>query len=64
MGNGDSQDASPYRGDRRKLHQGRALVVVRTLKKTGVIRLTAAGPGLDSASLTLEAKPAIERPEI
>ncbi len=32
VGNGDGQDAATYHGDRRKLFQGRALIVVRTSK--------------------------------
>jgi glycosyl hydrolase family 2 len=30
VGNGDGKDGATYQGDRRKLFQGRALVVVRT----------------------------------
>ena len=30
VGNGDDKDGATYQGDRRKLFQGRALVVVRT----------------------------------
>jgi beta-galactosidase len=58
VGNGDGKDGAPYQGDRRKLYQGRALVVVRTSKQSGSIQLTAAIPGLGSDSVTMAAKAA------
>ncbi|MCC7174416.1 MAG: DUF4982 domain-containing protein [Bryobacterales bacterium] len=64
VGNGDGQDAAPYQGDRRKLFQGRALVVVRTSKQSGPIRLTASAPGLGSTDVTIQAKAAAPRREI
>ena len=41
VGNGDGQDDASYQGDRRKLFQGRALVVVRTSRQAGPITITA-----------------------
>jgi len=64
VGNGDGKDGAPYQGDRRKLFQGRALVVVRASKQGGPIRLTAAVPGLGSGVLTIEAKAAAPRREL
>jgi beta-galactosidase len=55
VGNGDGQDGASYQGDRRKLFQGRALVVVRTSKQSGPITITAKAPGLSDASETIQA---------
>jgi beta-galactosidase len=63
VGNGDGKDAAPYQGCRRKLFQGRALVVLRTSKQSGSVQLTAATPGLGSGVITIEIKPA-PRPEL
>jgi beta-galactosidase len=64
VGNGDGQDPASYEGDRRKLYQGRALVVVRTSKQAGAIKLTATSPGLSEGSVSIEAKTAQPRPEL
>jgi len=56
VGNGDGQDADAYQGDRRKLFQGRALVVVRTSKQSGPITVKASTPGLSDGSIKIEAK--------
>jgi beta-galactosidase len=58
VGNGDGQDPDSYHEDRRKLFQGRALVVIRTSKQTGPIKLTAKSSGLGDGSLTINAKAA------
>jgi beta-galactosidase len=55
VGNGDGQDADSYHGDRRKLYQGRALVVIRASRQTGPIKLTVKGSGLSDGSLTINA---------
>jgi beta-galactosidase len=55
VGNGDAQDPDSYRSDRRKLYQGRALVVIRTSRKAGSIKLTAKSPGLGDGSLAITA---------
>jgi beta-galactosidase len=56
VGNGDGQDADSYHADRRKLFQGRALVVVRSSRQAGPIQLTARTSGLADGSVTIEAK--------
>ena len=64
VGNGDGRDPAPYQGDRGKLFQGRALVVVRTSKQGGVIRLTATATGLSDAAVTIRSKVSPARPEL
>ena len=64
VGNGDGRDADSYQGTRRKLYQGRALVVVRTSKQGGEIRLTGEAQGLASAAITIEAKASGDRAEL
>jgi beta-galactosidase len=58
VGNGDGQDEASYQGDRRKLFQGRALVVIRSSRHSGAIKLTAKTPGLNEDSVTIETKEA------
>ncbi len=58
VGNGDGQDPASYQGDRRKLFQGRALVVVRTSRQSGTVKLTATTSGLSEGAVTIEAKKA------
>lgn len=64
VGNGDGQDAATYQGDRRKLFQGRALVVVRTSKQSGPIHLTATAAGLSDGTIEIHANAADQRPEL
>ena len=64
VGNADGRDTESYQGTRRKLYQGRALVVIRTSKQGGPIRLTATAPGLSDAAVTIEAKASATRPEL
>jgi beta-galactosidase len=64
VGNGDGEDPAPYQGDHRKLFQGRALVVVRTLKEAGPIHVTATSDGLSAGIVDVEAKTADSRPEL
>jgi beta-galactosidase len=56
VGNGDGQDADSYNGDRRKFYLGRALVVIRTSRQTGLIKLTVKSSGFSDGSLTIRAK--------
>jgi beta-galactosidase len=56
VGNGDGQDDASYQADRRKLFQGRALVVVRASRQTGPITVTAKMPGLPAGSVTIQTK--------
>src|SRR6185437_3944836 len=53
VGNGDLTSEEPYRGDKRKLFQGKALVVVRTARSAGALTLTASSPGLKPAAVTM-----------
>ena len=64
VGNGDGQDDASYQGDRRKLFQGRALVVVRTTKQSGPITVTAKTPGLSDGSATIQATAVAGRIEL
>jgi beta-galactosidase len=56
VGNGDGEDPAAYQVDHRKLFQGRALVVVRTSRRDGPIRLAATTPGLHEATVTIQSK--------
>jgi len=56
VGNGDGQDPDSYKGDRRKLYQGHALIVIRSSRQTGPITLTVKSSALGNGSLTLNAK--------
>ncbi|MGC4048895.1 MAG: glycoside hydrolase family 2 TIM barrel-domain containing protein [Paludibaculum sp.] len=56
VGNADGRDTESYQGTKRKLYQGRALVIVRTSHQGGSIRLTATAPGLPDSDVTIQAK--------
>jgi len=58
VGNGDGQDPDSYHSNRRKLYQGRALIVIRALKQTGQIKLTAKSTGLSDDSVNIDVRPA------
>ena len=64
VGNGDGEDPDSYYGDRRKLYQGRAIVVIRSSRRTGAIKLTAKSSGLSSGSLTIHAQAAQPHAEL
>ncbi len=64
VGNGDAQDPDSYQGNSRKLYQGRALVVIRTSRQTGPIKLTAKSPGLSGGSLTVNTQQAQPHAEL
>ena len=64
VGNGDGQDDASYQGSKRKLFQGRALVVVRTSRQSGPIVITAKIAGLSDGSATIQSKAAEERAEL
>lgn len=64
VGNGDGKDDASYQGTRRKLFQGRALVIVRTSKRSGAIRVTAKAPGLADGSVAIQAKKVEEAAEL
>ena len=56
VGNGDGQDPDSYRGDRRKLYQGRALMVIRSERQAGEIKVTARSSGLGEGSSIINAR--------
>ena len=62
-GNADGKSDEPYQGNRCKLFNGRAMVVVRGSRKHGRIELTATAEGLSAATVAIQAQPAA-RPEI
>jgi beta-galactosidase len=64
VGNGDGQDPASYHTQTRKLYQGRALLVVRTARRAGVIKVSASASGLADGSVSVEAKPAQARAEL
>jgi beta-galactosidase len=53
IGSADLASTESYRANPRRVHQGRALVVVRTTATTGDLTLTASASGLAPATLTL-----------
>ncbi|MEI9977068.1 MAG: glycoside hydrolase family 2 TIM barrel-domain containing protein [Ignavibacteriota bacterium] len=64
VGNGDGEDSATYYGDRRKLYQGRALIVVRTSQQAGPIHVTATTPGLSAGTVDVQAKAPGSHPEL
>jgi beta-galactosidase len=58
VGNGDGQSRDFYAGNTFNLFNGRALVVLRTTRKAGSIKLTASAEGLTASSLVVESKSA------
>ena len=64
VGNGDGEDSASYQGDRRKLFQGRALVVVRTSRQSGAITVTATTQSLSDGSVTIQTKAVGQRAEL
>ncbi len=65
VGNGNGQTLDSYSGDAFKLFNGRALVVLRTTRKAGEIKLTADGDELGTSSIGIHSKQeARSRPEL
>ena len=64
VGNGDGRSEESYQGDRRLLFQGRALVVVRTTKKPGAIRVQASAPGMKAGEVSVRTEPGQVRPDL
>ncbi len=54
--NGNGKDPDPYTGPDRNAFHGRALVVVRSAREAGKIRLEADSKGLSSASITIHSE--------
>ena len=63
VGNADGKSDEPYQGNRCKLFNGRATLVVRSSRKPGRTELTANAPGLTAATVAIQAQPA-RRPEL
>jgi beta-galactosidase len=53
VGNADLTSEEPYRGNHRKLFQGRALLVVRSSRTAGAITISANATGLKGGSIQL-----------
>jgi beta-galactosidase len=64
VGNGDGQSRESYAGNTFNLFNGRALVVLRTSRKAGQIKLTASAEGLNASSLVVESKTAESMSEL
>ncbi|HTW82171.1 MAG TPA: glycoside hydrolase family 2 TIM barrel-domain containing protein [Terracidiphilus sp.] len=56
VGNGNQQDPDSYQGNRRKLYEGRALVVIRTSRRAGTIKLKAKTTGLKEGAVSMSAE--------
>jgi len=56
VGNGDGMSKESYQGDSRTLFHGRALVVVRSSRSAGEIRLLAKAPGLGEEAVTVRSE--------
>lgn len=54
IGSGDVTTRESYRANPRRVHQGRALVVLRTTERAGSLHLRASAPGLVAAEVSLE----------
>jgi beta-galactosidase len=63
VGNGDPRSDEPYVGSRRRLFNGRALIVVRASGVAGPITLTASSTAMAKASVTIQAEQVGRRPE-
>jgi len=64
VGNADGKDNASYQGDRRRLFQGRAIVIVRTSRQSGPIRLTASASRLSDGVVAIGSKAAAPRAEL
>ena len=51
--NGDLSDQEPFQADERNTREGKALVIVKTMRQPGIIHLTATASGIAPASLTV-----------
>jgi beta-galactosidase len=64
VGNGDGKSPDPYFGHLCTLFHGHALVVVRTTRNGGQIKLSANSEGLSPASVVVQSKPANSSAEL
>jgi beta-galactosidase len=58
VGNGDGMSKESYQGDHRSLFNGRAIVIVRTSRTPGSIRLGASAPGMSEGEVTIRSESA------
>lgn len=54
LGNGDGKSTASYQGDTLTLFNGRALVIVRSSRKAGEIKVAGTAPGLANAAVTIK----------
>ncbi|HYK34781.1 glycoside hydrolase family 2 TIM barrel-domain containing protein [Alloacidobacterium sp.] len=64
VGNGDGRSEESYQGNHRALFNGRALVVIRTSRMPGSIRLEASAPGLSGDNVTIRTETATPKTEL
>jgi beta-galactosidase len=64
VGNGDPSCHEADKGSKRSAFNGMAMAIVQAGKQPGEIRVEAASPGLEGASITLTAEPARLRPAV
>jgi beta-galactosidase len=64
VGNGDGSSKESYQGDHRALFNGRTLVVIRTSRTPGSIRLTASVPGMTADEITIRTELGNPRAEL
>ncbi len=64
VGNGDGTNKEAYQGDHRALFNGRALVVVRSARTPGVIRLAANAPDLTAGETSIATERSNPMPEL
>jgi beta-galactosidase len=60
--NADVKDSDPYVSDTRKAWHGRALLVIRTTRDTGKIKLMVSSPGLAEATMDIDSVEKTEAP--
>ena len=63
-GNGDPTNQEPDKGTSRKAFCGLCMALVQSAKTAGSITVEATSPGLESASVTIEAKATKLRPQV
>ncbi len=64
VGNGDPTDQESDKGTSRKAFSGLCIAIVQSTKARGPLTVRATSPGLESASVTIEARKASLRPQV
>lgn len=64
VGNGDPSSHEADKASTRKAFNGLCMVIVQSTKQAGAIRLTARSPGLEPATLIIEARACTPRPAV